>query len=168
MKTLSTLKKELSAIDSKIAKFPVELFRKVRAVESMRLHLGELVESLDIGSEVFDPGSLDQTDFAAKSHKALGRVRARLEEHACYGIVVEHYRSDPEFVKVSGEIQALAKERAEVSNAIHQAEEQVEKLRKEELAALEAAKEQAIKDVEAKGTPLVVGVRKRISELMGG
>tara|TARA_B100001971_G_scaffold213881_1_gene248694 strand:+ start:3195 stop:3704 length:510 start_codon:yes stop_codon:yes gene_type:complete len=168
MKTVSELKKEIAVIDGKIAKYPAELIRKVRAVESMRLHLAELVESIDIGSDNFDSGDLDQTAFAVKNHKSFGRVRSRLEDRACYGVVVSHYRAKPEFVKASDELVKLANDRAKVADALSQAEREIENLRKEEQAELEAAKEQAVKEVESKGTPVIAGVRKRISELIGG
>jgi hypothetical protein len=168
MKTVSELKKELAVIDGNIARFSAELVRKVRAVESMRLHLADLVESIDIGSDHFDPGSLDVTDFACRNHKVLGRVRSRLQEHACYAVAVEHYRGDPEFVKASDKLTYLAGDRSKVSAAIREAEAEIEKLREEERAALEAAKEQAVKDVESKGTPVIADVRNRIKELIGG
>lgn len=167
-KTISTLKEELAVIDGKFAKYPAELIRKVRAVESIRLHLAELVESIGLGSEQFASGGLDETEFADKNHRLLSRVRARMEEHASYGVVVAHYDNDPEFVKAKDELTALAGERAKVSEAIRQAEREIEKLREEERAALEAAKAEAVKDIESKGTPVIAGVRKRISELIGG
>jgi len=166
METIKKLRKSLAAVDSKIEQYPPELVRRVRAVESMRLYLAEQIEQLDIDAYAL-VGSLDETGFADRNNRVINRVRARLQDHTPCGLVVSHYRSDPEFVRVTDKLIALADERARIAADIRSAEEEVEKLRAQERAELEAAKAEAVKAVETKGTPGVTGVRQRIAQLLG-
>jgi hypothetical protein len=165
--TLKGLEKELFVIDAKIAKYPAGMVRKIRAVESMRLHISEQVEALDIGSEHFDPGSLDLTEFAAKNHKALSRVQTRLGDLASFKVVVDHYDSDSDFVKVSDKLLDLATERARVAVLIGELNCQLKALKAEEAEELDRAKAQALEDVEKTGTTKISELRDSISQLVG-
>ncbi len=149
--SLKTLEKKLAYTDKQIAEHSPETIRKARAVESLKLHVRRIYDNINIESDRFEVGSLDDTNFAATNHKLVSHCSERAKEASALACLVNYYEQDADFFETADKLKALARDRSAITDQIKGLKAKAGELEAAELAQIEAEKAEAAEAVEKSG-----------------